>query len=245
MIYAIGDVHGRSDLLSILLDAILEEFNTQGKPTTIIGLGDYVDRGPGSREVLELLSSLSLAGGPEVILLRGNHEETLLRFIAEPSMGPAWCEYGGRETLASYGVDAPQAADDVEGWEAARNAFATALPDPHVDLLENMPVSYEAGDYFFSHAGARPGIPLNEQTDNDLMWIRQSFLDDKKRFDKIIVHGHSVGEEVQADHRRIGIDTGAYATSALTAVKLEGTGQFLLQTVRTRHNNFRVVKRVL
>jgi serine/threonine protein phosphatase 1 len=108
-----------------------------------------------------------------------------------------------------------------------------------------MGLTYEAGDYFFCHAGARPGVPLSEQTEADLLWIRGSFLEDKKRFDKVIVHGHSVGEEVQADHRRIGVDTGAYATGALTAVKLEGQGQFLLQTIRTRENTFRVVKRVL
>ena len=131
------------------------------------------------------------------------------------------------------------------GWEAARVQFAAALPASHLELLKSMGVSYEAGDYFFCHAGARPGVPLNEQAESDLLWIRQSFLDDKRRFDKVIVHGHSVGEEVQADHRRIGVDTGAYATSSLTAVKLDGRGQFLLQTIRTRENAFRVVKRVL
>lgn len=245
VLYAIGDVHGRADLLVILLEAILEEARGHGRPTTIIGLGDYVDRGPGSREVLELLVGLTHAQGPELRLLRGNHEDTLLRFLEDAGRGPPWCDYGGRATLASYGVEAPEAADDEAGWEAAREQFAAVLPASHLELLKSMGVSYEAGDYFFCHAGARPGVPLNEQAESDLLWIRQSFLDDKRRFDKVIVHGHSVGEEVQADHRRIGVDTGAYATSSLTAVKLEGRGQFLLQTIRTRENAFRVVKRVL
>jgi serine/threonine protein phosphatase 1 len=245
VLYAIGDVHGRADLLVLLLEAILEEAREHGRPTTIIGLGDYVDRGPGSREVLELLAGLSHAQGPELRLLRGNHEETLLRFLEDASRGAMWCSYGGRETLQSYGVEPPEEDDDAEGWEAARVQFAEALPDSHRDLLKSMGFTYEAGDYFFCHAGARPGVRLSDQTEADLLWIRGSFLDDKGRFDKIIVHGHSVGEEVQADHRRIGVDTGAYATGALTAVKLEGKGQFLLQTVRTRENTFRVVKRVL
>lgn len=245
VLYAIGDVHGRADLLVILLEAILDEVKTHQRPATIIGLGDYVDRGPGSREVLELLAGLSHAQGPELRLLRGNHEDTLLRFLENASQGPSWCDYGGRATLASYGVEAPEASDDTEGWEAARAQFAEALPASHLELLRTMATSYEAGDYFFCHAGARPGVALNEQTESDLLWIRQSFLEDKRRFDKVIVHGHSVGEEVQADHRRIGVDTGAYATSALTAVKLEGTGQFILQTIRARENSFRVAKRVL
>ena len=245
VLYAIGDVHGRADLLVILLEAILEEARAHGRPTTIIGLGDYVDRGPGSREVLELLVGLSHAQGPELRLLRGNHEETLLRFLEDAGKGAAWCDYGGRETLRSYGIEPPEKADDAAGWEAARVRFAEAIPTSHLDLLKSMGLTYEAGDYFFCHAGARPGVPLSEQTEADLLWIRGSFLEDKKRFDKVIVHGHSVGEEVQADHRRIGVDTGAYATGALTAVKLEGQGQFLLQTIRTRENTFRVVKRVL
>lgn len=245
VLYAIGDVHGRADLLVILLEAILEEARAHGRPTTIIGLGDYVDRGPGSREVMELLVGLSHAQGPELRLLRGNHEDTLLRFLDEPRHGAAWCDYGGRETLASYGVEAPEAADDSAGWAAASARFAEVLPASHLELLKGMAVTYEAGDYFFCHAGARPGVPLGEQVESDLLWIRGSFLEDKRRFEKVIVHGHSVGEEVQADHRRIGVDTGAYATGALTAVKLEGRGQFLLQTIRTRENTFRVVKRVL
>lgn len=245
VLYAIGDVHGRADLLVILLEAILEEARAHGRPTTIIGLGDYVDRGPGSREVIELLVGLSHAQGPQLRLLKGNHEETLLRFLDDAGRGATWCEYGGRETLQSYGVEPPEEADDVAGWEAAQAQFAAALPPSHLELLTSMAVTYEAGDYFFCHAGARPGVPLNEQDEADLLWIRGSFLDDKRRFDKVIVHGHSVGEEVQADHRRIGVDTGAYATSALTAVKLEGRGQFLLQTIRARDNTFRVVKRVL
>lgn len=245
ILYAIGDVHGRADLLVILLEAILEEARQHGRPTTIIGLGDYVDRGPGSREVLELLVGLTHAKGPRLVLLRGNHEDTLLRFLENPGLGATWCDYGGRPTLASYGVEAPETADDPDGWEAARAKFAQALPDSHLELLKSTALTFEAGDYFFCHAGARPGVPLADQTEADLMWIRGSFLEDKRRFDKVVVHGHSVGEEVQADHRRIGVDTGAYATSALTAVKLEGQGQFLLQTIRTRENTFRVVKKVL
>ena len=183
--------------------------------------------------------------GFQRVCLVGNHEVALLLYLDGHLSRETWLGYGGRETLQSYGVEPPEKDDDAEGWEAARAQFAEALPASHLDLLKAMGVTHVAGDYFFCHAGARPGVPLGDQTEADLLWIRGSFLDDKGRFDKVIVHGHSVGEEVQADHRRIGIDTGAYATGALTAVKLEGKGQFLLQTIRTRDNTFRVVKRVL
>lgn len=245
MIYAIGDVHGRADLLALLLEAILEEVTPGGPIAAIVGLGDYVDRGPDSRGVLDLLASVRGAQGTQLHLLRGNHEDTLLKFLDDASVGRSWCEYGGLETLASYGVYPPEASDDAEGWEAARLAFKTALPQAHLDLLSSTTTFYEAGDYFFCHAGARPGVPLEEQTDHDLMWIRKSFLDDTKRFSKVIVHGHSVGEAVQADHRRIGVDTGAYATSALTAVKLAGHRRFLLQTRRSANNTFKVGRSVL
>lgn len=244
MIYAIGDVHGRADLLALLLEAILEEV-TAGGNATIVGLGDYVDRGPDSRGVLDLLASVRRAQGAKLHLLRGNHEDTLLKFLDDASVGHSWCEYGGLQTLASYGVQPPEDDDDASGWEETRRAFRAALPQAHLDLLNSTTASYEAGDYFFCHAGARPGVPLEEQTDQDLMWIRKAFLDDSKRFSKVIVHGHSVGEAVQADHRRIGVDTGAYATSALTAVKLDGPRRFLLQTRRSANNTFKVGRSVL
>lgn len=245
VIYAIGDIHGRADLLALLLEAILEEVTVEEGAATVVGLGDYVDRGPDSRGVLELLAALRGVSNLDLRLLRGNHEDTMLKFLDDATAGRSWCEYGGRETLASYGVQPPENPDDAGGWEAARAAFKAAIPQAHLDLLNDTTASYEAGDYFFCHAGARPGVPLEEQSDHDLMWIRKSFLDDTKRFSKVIVHGHSVGEAVQADHRRIGVDTGAYATSALTAVKLVGPRRFLLQTRRSPNNTFKVGRSVL
>jgi serine/threonine protein phosphatase 1 len=231
--FAIGDIHGRADLLTPLLEQILSSAD-QDRPgqTTIIFLGDYVDRGPASREVLALLEALARTRRHQLRFLMGNHDRLVLDFLADPRIGPTWSEFGGRETLASFGVEPPRARENLEAWEHARRAFLAAIPPAQVNFLRSLEMSCELGDYFFAHAGARPGVSLALQEEQDLLWIRESFLKDRRRFAKVIVHGHTPAEDAYADDRRIGLDTGAYATGVLSAVRLVGDRRELLQTQR-------------
>ncbi len=232
VVYAFGDVHGRADLLRLLLERFFAVSARQGGRPVIIGLGDYIDRGPSSREVLDLLVYLAGIDGLETHFLRGNHDQTLLDFLDDPINGPAWCEFGGREAMMSYGVIAPPARAEAAEWTRTRDAFAAALPPAHLKLLRGLEISLEIGGYFFAHAGGRMGLPLHAQSDQDLMWIREPFLSDGRPFEKVVVHGHSAGELIHLDQRRINVDTGAYATGQLTAVRLEGTDQSFLYTRR-------------
>ena len=229
-LYAIGDIHGRLDLLEPLLDVIRREAD-QRPGTIVVGLGDYVDRGQDSRGVVDRL--LDLAAQPEIEarFLRGNHDQILLDFLADHSLGPYWSRVGGRETLLSYGVETPATRKHMEEWRSARDAFAANLSERHLAFFQDLGFSFSWGDYFFAHAGAQPGTPLEEQTEQDLMWIRQPFLDDERRFDRIVVHGHTPAEDAHADHRRVGLDTGAYMTGVLTACRFEGEERRLIQAV--------------
>jgi serine/threonine protein phosphatase 1 len=234
LVWTIGDIHGRLDLLRPLLGGVLEDFSRSSSTRKLlIFLGDYVDRGPDSKGVIDLLCRLADAGEVESLFLRGNHEDRMAAFLEDPGIGPTWCDYGGREALRSYGVTAPADRDDTDGWAAASASFNAALSDRQRAFLQDLRASVSVGDYFFAHAGARPGVALEQQSAYDMMWIRQSFLDDPRAFDKIIVHGHTPTDDIQADHRRIGLDTGAYATGVLSAVRLEGVERDILQTAVT------------
>ncbi len=219
MVWAIGDVHGRADLLAPLLETI--EADAGSLPTHLVMLGDYVDRGRDSRGVLQLLCDVEVRGRVRLTALRGNHEDRMLAFLGEPQIGPSWCDYGGRDALASFGVSSPAGRGDAEGWAEAAQALAEALPEPHRRLLGGLRGFAEHGDYFFAHAGARPGVALAEQDPEDLMWIREPFLSDRKPFEKVVVHGHTPVDQPHVDARRINLDTGAYATGVLTALRLE------------------------
>ena len=235
VIYAIGDIHGRADLLRLLLQRIVTEAADQaalGLRPVIVGLGDYIDRGPDSRGAIDLLVDLAGIRALDTHFLRGNHDQTLLDFLDDPQNGPAWCDFGGREALMSYGVRPPTGRSTEDAWKQTREALAAALPAEHLAFVRGLKTHFELGGYFFAHAGARPGIPLHAQTDQDLMWIREPFLSDRRPFDKVVVHGHSAGELIHLDRRRINVDTGAYATGQLTAVRLEGTEQSFLYTRR-------------
>ena len=229
-LYAIGDIHGRTDLL----DPLLAEIRLQaraGERTVVIGLGDYVDRGADSRGVVDRLLDLAEGPGIETRLLRGNHDQLLLDFLADAALGPYWCRVGGRETLLSYGVEAPATRKHMEAWRAARDAFAEALPERHLEFFQTLPLSFTCGDYFFVHAGARPGAALEAQSEQDLLWIRKDFLDHDASFERIVVHGHTPAEAPHADHRRVGLDTGAYMTGVLTACRFQGETRRLIQAV--------------
>ena len=230
LIYAIGDIHGRLDLLRRLIGAIADDHArvTAGGVPMMVFLGDYVDRGDDPRGVIELIISLQRYSAFEVRCLKGNHEQAMLQFLEDPSTGPAWSQHGGGTTLASYGVKTPMERFKPEGWEAVREAFAAAVPADHLGFLRGLALSSSVGDYMFVHAGVRHGVGLAEQSEHDMLWIRAPFLNEKRPFEKIIVHGHTPTEEPFVGSNRIGVDTGAYATGVLSAVRLCGADRAFL-----------------
>jgi len=220
-IYAIGDVHGRADLLEKLLDQIEADCADYEQDVFLVFLGDYIDRGFQSRQVIEVLLS-DRVQKYEVAFLKGNHEEALLTFMSDYTHGPKWAAFGGRETLVSYGVQPPKSMSLNDDWQRAQDDFIRALPSTHQIFLLSLPTSLQIGPYGFVHAGLRPGVPFDEQTDRDRLWIRDEFLKSSQPTDVLVVHGHTPTVEPFADNRRINVDTGAYFTGRLTAVKLEG-----------------------
>lgn len=230
-LYAIGDIHGRADLLAALLSAIATDAREGAAAACgIVYLGDYVDRGPQSAAVIDLVLDAAPKGFALVTLM-GNHEEMMRRFLAgEVALGRTWMMNGGGATLESYGVEAPGWFDDDADFGHARAALAAHLPPRHRDFLDRLKLTHEAGDYLFVHAGVRPGVALAEQQPEDLLWIRDEFLDSGETFEKRIVHGHSIAAQPVIQRNRIGIDTGAYASGTLTALVLEGAEWRLLQT---------------
>jgi serine/threonine protein phosphatase 1 len=221
--YAVGDIHGRADLLEQMLDR-LEREQPEPDPAAqpiVVFLGDYVDRGPDSRHVIDML----LEGRPfgfERHFLLGNHEFMLLAFLEDPVQHRHWLTQGGMATLGSYGVPAPPAAASRAALEQAGEIFRQNLPRAHLHFLQTLERYVVLGDYAMVHAGVDPGKPLDSQTDQDLLWIRKKFLHGRRRFDYMVVHGHTPIDAPHKDDRRIGIDTGAYASGRLTAVKLHG-----------------------
>lgn len=226
-IYAIGDVHGRFDCLRDMLARIEADLNVRPTPEhRVIFLGDYTDRGPQSCEVLDHLSGL--AKSPDHVFLLGNHDEWLRDFLGEPEMvGAHFLRWGGLETLQSYGI----ARDMLRRphGEIARE-LARRMPQTHRCFLRNLVVSHIEGDYFFCHAGVRPGIPLEQQVKDDLIWIRDEFLGHSGSFGKVVVHGHTPKGQVDILPNRINVDTCAFDTGILSCLVLEGRDQRLLQT---------------
>lgn len=232
VVWAVGDIHGRDDLLAPLVEAIRADLRTMDdRQKIVVFLGDYVDRGADSRGVLSRLAALPADEGVEWRFLKGNHEETMARFITDPSVGAQWCEYGGDATLQSYGLRPPDMKHRIEAWRHLSSDLNHKLEAAERDFLEKLEMRVTVGDYFFAHAGARPGEPLESQTDEDLLWIRGTFLRSDQEFEKVVVHGHTPTAEVHADRRRIGIDTRAYESGVLTALRLRGKERRILQAV--------------
>jgi serine/threonine protein phosphatase 1 len=227
--YAIGDIHGRLDLLQDLLAKIHAELQHHpAKKTLLVFVGDLIDRGPSSAQVIERLRTYNREGIRTVFLL-GNHEEVLLRILGgESELIDKWTSFGGAACLQSYGVDPGQLAHatEAEALVIVRNA----IPREHVRFLESFSDSCRFGDYLFVHAGIRPGIELEQQSQNDLRWIRDPFLFDASDHGCVVVHGHTISSEVENRPNRIGIDTGAYRTGVLTALAIEGADCWLLDT---------------
>lgn len=233
LIYAIGDLHGMYGLAKAMVSHLLEDARqfSDAKPHLVF-LGDYVDKGDQSDAVISFLIELSARSDITTTFVKGNHEDALLTFLDNAEFGPQWMAYGGGPTLQSYGVSPPGNRATGELWEEVAQKFKAALPADHVAFLQSLPTSWALGGYFFVHAGIRPGRSLENQEDGDLMWIRRQFLDDRRKLPAVIVHGHSPDLEAYCDHRRIGIDTGAYATGKLTAARLFGSDVALLSVTR-------------
>ncbi|AEG47968.1 metallophosphoesterase [Sphingobium chlorophenolicum L-1] len=228
-VYAIGDIHGRDDLFAELLDKIAQdEAGRPPLPRLLILLGDLVDRGPQSAQVVERAMELARSG-QHVRFIKGNHEEM---FIAAARGGAQAARYfrrlGGVETLASYGLSLDEGATMSD--EVLAQWMLAHIPRDPIDFLDDFPDMLPVGDYLFVHAGVRPRIALDAQTAADLRWIRGDFLKHRRPFDKMIVHGHSISEDVDVQPNRIGIDTGAFRSGRLTAMGLEADRRWFLQT---------------
>lgn len=227
--YAIGDVHGCLDLLDRLLERIEAEIAKAPKrKTSIVFLGDLIDRGPASAQVIERVRTFSVPGVSTHCIM-GNHEEVMLRVMAgDAPLLRNWLKFGGAETLRSYGLD-PKA---VAGLPPSRMAaeLAAAIPAQHVEFLGGFADSISFGDYLFVHAGIRPGIELSQQSQSDLRWIREPFLGDSSDHGLVVVHGHTISNTVEFASNRIGIDTGAYCTGTLSALAIDGSKRWLIQT---------------
>ena len=220
-VYAVGDVHGRADLLETLHQRMVRDAEDARPANNVaVYLGDYVDRGLDVRDVLEILS-----GGPpdgfQAVYLRGNHEETLVRFLEDPRWLEHWLPMGGASTLLNYRVNVPGNGSTAQRAPQVRDALLASLPEKHLSFLRLLRPSFALGDYFFAHAGIRPGVPLNRQSPEDLLWIRDGFLASTARHEARIVHGHSIVSRPEVLPHRIALDTGAYATGNLSCAVLE------------------------
>jgi serine/threonine protein phosphatase 1 len=233
--YVVGDVHGRLDLLEQLLEQIEHDWTERpARKVLLVFLGDLVDRGPHSAQVVERLRTFS-APGVRTVFLLGNHEEVLLRILeGDASVIPSWLRFGGAECIASYGADPREVARSADA-DAVRLVRET-IPDEHVEFLRSFGDTCRFGDYLFVHAGIRPGVSVDEQLQSDLRWIREPFLLDETDHGCVVVHGHTIIPEVEERTNRIGIDTGAYRTGVLTALVIEEAEHRYLDTGTRRRS---------
>jgi serine/threonine protein phosphatase 1 len=227
--YVVGDVHGRLDLLEQLLAKIHSELQRRpARKTLLVFVGDLIDRGPSSAQVVERLRTYRREGIRPVFLL-GNHEEVLLRILGgDRTPVPGWLKFGGLQCLESYGVDTDQLRDRSN--EQLMQLIQEVVPANHVEFLRSFIDSCRFGDYLFVHAGIRPGVELEQQRQTDLRWIREPFLFDETDHGFIVVHGHTISTEVDEQVNRIGIDTGAYRTGVLSALAIEGADRWFIAT---------------
>ena len=229
-VYAVGDIHGRLDLLDSLLASIADDDRMRGDgvKTLYVFLGDLIDRGPDSRGVVQRLLDFSRSG-VNARFLMGNHEQVFLRAMADDQRALRFLiRIGGRETLLSYGIT----EEDYRALDFDELAALAAekVPQAHLDFLAGFENWIALGDYVFVHAGLKPGVILEEQAHSDLYWIRDEFLSHRESFGRMVVHGHSITEDIDVRSNRIGIDTGAFATGRLTAIGLEGEERWFLST---------------
>ncbi len=225
-VYAIGDIHGRADLLSDVLAEIDSDLSRSMPPNPIeVFLGDYVDRGPDSSKTIDLLIQRSRTR--KTVFLKGNHEAHMLEVLQNSTKVEDWRQFGGLQTMISYGLQPSLKPDAKEQADLVRRLKAV-LPNAHLRFLRELRSNFSCGDFYFVHAGARPGIPLDEQQETDLLWIRSEFLQSEENFGKYIVHGHTPVRAPDIRPNRINIDTGAYATGNLTVLTIEGSNMLVL-----------------
>ncbi|MDE2330206.1 MAG: serine/threonine protein phosphatase [Bradyrhizobium sp.] len=218
-VYAIGDIHGCADLLEKAFASIDNEIATCGAGRVIqVFLGDYVDRGPDTKRTLDLLIDRSRTH--ETVFVRGNHEQLMVDFLDQPSVLSRWWSMGGAPTLLSYGLSPRSKWKPGEEF-SLRDELVAAMPESHQAFLASLQSAYSCGDFFFTHAGVQPGVALDRQRVDDLMWIRDPFLNSQHDFGKVVVHGHTPVREPEVHHNRINIDTGAYATGRLSILSIE------------------------
>lgn len=227
--YAVGDIHGRLDLLDQLLAMIEQDVErSPARKSLLIFLGDLIDRGPDSSGVVERLRTYS-HDRLQMHVLAGNHEEILLRLlVGERGLLDGWLKFGGAECLRSYGTE-PSTLDGLNETDALAVVQA-AIPHEHKQFLGSLADTVSFGDYLFVHAGIRPGLDLSLQSQFDLRWIRKQFLDCEDDHGMIVVHGHTISESVDERPNRIGIDTGAYRTGVLSALVIEGEHRMVIDT---------------
>jgi serine/threonine protein phosphatase 1 len=226
-IYAIGDIHGCIDPLKSLMTAIARDARRTSEEVSLVFLGDYVDRGPDAKGVVDYL--LGVASEFKTYFVRGNHDQALLDFIADPQSYLGWKDFGAGETLRSYGVAAPETLHE-DTLIALRDGLLRALPETHLHFFSHLLPLVEIGDYVLVHAGIDPIKPLAQQNARDLMEIRETFLSSDADFGKVVVHGHTPGGSPVHRDNRICIDTGVYITGKLTAVRLRGTSTRFLRS---------------
>lgn len=232
LVYVVGDIHGRYDLLTDLLDRVVADAGRDPHMRRpLLGFcGDYVDRGPDSQRVIASLVWLERYAAFDCFFLVGNHEQMMLDWLEDPLAAYGWLHVGGAETLASYGVALPEPDGGREAAIMARNELTDRLPASHLAFLRRLEEQRTIGDYLVVHAGVRPGVALARQAREDLIWIRDSFLASNADHGKIVVHGHSwSSDRPERRSNRIGIDTGAYDTGVLTAVRLDGASVDFIQ----------------
>ncbi|HEV2748048.1 MAG TPA: metallophosphoesterase [Allosphingosinicella sp.] len=225
--YVIGDIHGRLDLLEVLLARIEQDVRRrEPRRNRVVFLGDLVDRGPDSAGVVERLRTYN-PDFAEPVFLAGNHEELFLRILRGDTHALAqWLKFGGAECVESYGVRVPELLRLPRSEALA--LLQASVPASHIAFLEQMADTYGFGQYLFVHAGIRPGIALEEQKRADLRWIRDPFLSFDGEHDFVVVHGHTIVDQVQERRNRIGIDTGAYRSGLLTALAIEDDRRWYL-----------------
>ena len=219
-IYAISDIHGCAHLLRPMLRVIdADVARSRPRYAVEVFMGDYIDRGPDTRATLDVLVERSRRGN--AVFLKGNHEAFLVSVFEDPSLFEDWIAVGGAQTLMSYGLPPPDLKRDEPA--SIMRDLIRAMPTEHLEFLDNLRLSFSCGDFFFVHAGVRPGVPLAEQTERDLLWIREDFLRSEQQFGKYIVHGHTPVRQPELLPNRTNIDTGAYATGNLTLMSIQGS----------------------
>jgi serine/threonine protein phosphatase 1 len=229
-VYVVGDVHGCIELLVQMHGLILADAEEHpAERRVVVYLGDYIDRGPDSKGVVDLLLARPLPGF-EAVHLKGNHEQALIEFLNDITIGPDWFSFGGVQTFESYGLAPPENTFDAEQLLSAQTALQDRLDEAHHRFYRDLKLGHFEGDFLMVHTGLKPDTPLDLQVENDLLWIRDPFLNSDSNFGVIVVHGHTIAAYPEVKPNRIGIDTGAFYTGRLTCLVLQGSQIEFLQT---------------